>query len=554
MPYQYNENEYDVVKKSGPSGSGQNASGTSSDDMILMDAFGGTQLSQIHGYAGDGDDYLELSFSPISSFSEGHHVRGDIPSANDYGTWGGSLFSDTFNFTNTQNVGSDIVVGRIEDFDFSRDTIELNGAELDWSNLPSNVRLIRFNGEYNDHADDPQLWLHIENASGGHILYALEGARVDMTGNGGSKDTSDEDSPGYWEQERHFVHKREALETDTGGANTGAVRDWDAILSGIADAQFVDPVNFVPLWYQTQFSANTAYNDLDAVQSDVWTDSKILMTNSDEGIAGGLNDDWIEANGGNDHVWGGSGHDRVYGGGGSDYVEGNSGNDELYGDNGADTIKGGLGDDYAFGGDGNDTISGGDGNDELIGGTGSDTINGDDGNDVIKGWAGNDTLWGSAGNDTLRGNAGDDTLGGGQDNDWLSGGGGADTLRGGGGKDFIWGGEDRDDMWGDYTGGGGTAVDTFHFRAGDMIDLAASGWNSAVLDVIHDFNIGQDKIEFHSDLGLSDLSDLQAWKETINGDVHFVVMVQATKEAILLNVDDSLGWSDVMDADNFTFG
>ncbi|MCP5876051.1 hypothetical protein NL390_26680, partial [Klebsiella pneumoniae] len=148
----------------------------------------------------------------------------------------------------------------------------------------------------------------------------------------------------------------------------------------------------------------------------------------------------------------------------------------LEGGVGNDTLKGNWGDDVLLGGAGNDTLDGGKGADSLIGGTGDDTyyvdnvgdsiventaegndkvisdinytlgdnvenltLNGTDNlngngnalNNLLTGNAGNNNLNGYAGNDTLNGGAGNDTLDGGAGNDTLDGGSGADTLIGG---------------------------------------------------------------------------------------------------------------------------
>ncbi|MCG7977901.1 MAG: RTX toxin, partial [Candidatus Thiodiazotropha endolucinida] len=73
------------------------------------------------------------------------------------------------------------------------------------------------------------------------------------------------------------------------------------------------------------------------------------------------------------------------------------------------TVSGGLGDDYVYGEAGNDTLTGGDGRDRLYGGAGTDSLSGEAGDDRLYGGDGNDTLRGGAGTDTLSGDAGSDT-------------------------------------------------------------------------------------------------------------------------------------------------
>ena len=105
-------------------------SGGNGADTFNLTATGG--LGQIHAYGRGGNDTFNLSFNTLTSFSHGHHVRGgEHIDADPVATSAGS---DTFNFTNINNV-KNIVVGRIEDFDASRDTIKINGATLNFLSL-----------------------------------------------------------------------------------------------------------------------------------------------------------------------------------------------------------------------------------------------------------------------------------------------------------------------------------------------------------------------------------------------------------------------------------
>lgn len=109
------------------------------------------------------------------------------------------------------------------------------------------------------------------------------------------------------------------------------------------------------------------------------------------------------------------------------------------------------------------SILGSEMNDILNTGTGNDYIRGNNGDDYLIAGDGNDSITGSGGNDTLLGGNGDDVIYGNQNNDVLNGGAGNDTLDGGFGED------------------------TFVF---DMTGKRET-------DVIQDFNIEQDHIEFH---------------------------------------------------------
>jgi Ca2+-binding RTX toxin-like protein len=179
----------------------------------------------------------------------------------------------------------------------------------------------------------------------------------------------------------------------------------------------------------------------------------------------------------------------LYGGAGNDSVVGGVGNDTIYGGTGNDTIIGGSGNDWLDGGDGDDWLDGYDGHNTIYGGSGHDTIYGRNGHDWIDGGADNDWILGGWGNDTIYGGSGNDTIYGGDgignlwDGDnWIDGGEGDDVIVGGHGDDTIYGGPGADTL----TGGEGADVFFFSAGSGDAID---------VIDMIMDFNSGEDKIQ-----------------------------------------------------------
>lgn len=331
-------------------------------------------LSQIHTYAGSGDDVTNMKFNNIWKFSHGHHVRGDEG-------------ADTFNFMNLHEV-SDVIVGRIEDFNYSEDVIQIEGTTIDLFNLPPYAKIVEYNGEHNDPGADPQQYLLINTSAGGQVFYALEGARVDMTGNGGANSG---------DQENHFVLSAPNF-------------------SQLQEVDYIDQVNYVPVSAVAQ--GGMTINDTDVKPSDV-TD---IIYGGSQGdlIAAGLNDDTVYAGDGNDQVWGGSGHDDLYGGTGNDIIEGGTGDDLVRGELGNDSLSGGHGDDRVYGGGGNDSMYGNVGDDRLWGEDGSDLISGDAGDDRI--WAGaqDDDISGGSGNDLLSGGAGRDVASGGTGNDTFS--------------------------------------------------------------------------------------------------------------------------------------
>ena len=153
--------------------------------------------------------------------------------------------------------------------------------------------------------------------------------------------------------------------------------------------------------------------------------------------------------GGNDQLFGGGGDDTLYGGAGHDLLRGNVGNDLLYGGTGDDYLDGGQGDDLLDGGDGYDRLSyfgsatGPVTIDLRIQGVAQDTGQGMDtliGIEHAGGTTFGDTLIGNDGDNFLRGSsdgAGDDTVDGQGGNDLIEDGAGNHQLEGGTGSDTF---------------------------------------------------------------------------------------------------------------------
>lgn len=246
-----------------------------------------------------------------------------------------------------------------------------------------------------------------------------------------------------------------------------------------------------------------------------------------EAIIGGLFDDFLQGNSGNNSLTGGRGNDTLIGGAGDDILLPGFGTDSVNGGDGfdivsyadsgfvrvalwnpasndgdaagdiinfqvevvegsnfADNLQGNTGDNNLRGGGGNDLILGGFGSDTLLGGAGGDDFGGGDGFDVVSyANAGaavrvalfNPTLHsGEAQGDNIRADievvAGSnfaDTLEGSAANNNLRGGGGADAVFGGGGDDTLWGQAGNDTL----TGGSGN--DRFVFDAAGGADRIA---------------------------------------------------------------------------------
>ncbi len=392
--------------------------------------FATNDYKEIHKWGYGGNDLFNLDFSNVAAkYSHGHHV------------YGGSGY-DTFNFKNFNNV-SNIVVGRLDDFDPTFDKIQINGRTYNPNSLPSNAKIVNYDGTAGDSAVGTQQWLLIKSKAGGYLFYALEGARY-TPGNDGAR--------GNPYNEKHFV--KVAKSTLDNLWKSGATK-------------YDDPVSFVPSKYfkyedYIKGVGNKNYAQIDPHQNKMVSHTSKLVVDKfgseDSYIVGGLGHNVIYAGGGHDVIDGNRFVDRLFGQDGNDLIAGGGSNDYLYGGNGNDRLWGGDGNDYMKGDNGNDTMSGNDGNDRMIGGKGHDRMYGNQGNDHLSGWSGNDRISGGRGNDRLYGNKGDDRLDGYYGNDRLYGGPGNDTLIGHRGNDYLHGRDGKD---------------TFLFRKGDGRDYVA---------------------------------------------------------------------------------
>ncbi len=453
-----------------------------------------TGYGQYHFYAGIGNDRLVMSLAnQLGWGTEGHHA---------YGGDG----ADRFEFINT-NATSEVIMSRIDDYDASRDSIWVNGAQLNLAALPAGMRIVEFWG---------QQFLLI----GSNTVIGLEGARL-----------ADENPHGHAHgaEESHFWAKP----------------DFPMEIFSQATVAFVDQVNYVP-W--------SLYSTLHAGMTPITGAGTITGTASNEYIrtwSSDVTSDSISAGLGNDVIDAGQGRDTVYGGEGNDLIAGGIDRDSLFGDNGNDQIWGGGQNDMVYGGGGNDNLRGGTANDSVYGGIGDDTLNGDNGEDRLFGDDGRDNMTAGSGNDSAYGGIGNDTIWANDGNDLVWGDAGNDALTGGTGNDSLRGGANRDQL----TGSAGN--DVFVFQAGDMID-----WNNLTgteaekalqFDRITDFVIGQDKINFSGVAGATQVSDFTVWKYTEGTNVFFYMDVLATHERILVDVADTVTWSQFTAGSNFIF-
>lgn len=172
------DNEYTLERGITRDQSGKIVTGVSSrggNDTLNLYASDGT--TQIHAWGGAGRDVLNLSFGretggTITQSSHGHHVRGDFDG-------GRSRGRDTFNFIDVDRVDNTIV-GRIEDYDHSRDILMIEGTPIDKTRMEQfghgttngwDWKIVEWAG---DQLGETQQWLLIDT-DGGWIFYALEG-------------------------------------------------------------------------------------------------------------------------------------------------------------------------------------------------------------------------------------------------------------------------------------------------------------------------------------------------------------------------------------------
>ena len=545
-------------------------SGSNSNDTIFSVANGS---GQVHVSGNGGDDVINLDFTaqgqgtynpnaPRDFWIGGHHAYGGESG----GSSGSGAGRDVFNFTNLHNVDG-VTVGRIEDFDASRDAIQISGTKLDLTPGSGTTngyawKVVHWDADPTDSAIGTQQWLAI-NTNGGVVFYALEGARIAIEGDGASNGA---------QQERHFIW-HDYLPKDSSGRVT------EASVWALRAVPYVDPVNLIPLKDERGLAyvpeAGGLYlNDYDQTISAL--KSSVVGSKQGDLIAAGVNNDRVFAYDGDDTVWGGSG---------DDYIDGGRGDDMLFGGPGGDV--------FAFrSGDGNDVISDFDNTQDQIAinnviidpndlpsgvslstGRGidgvmirfgnEDTVNlrdvdlsewkspseekttysnlninkfatdGGDGKDVIVGTSGDDTVSGGANDDGIAmmsgsnyvsGGTGADILIGGFDNDTLSGDSGNDVLIGDisnfiGGRDWIDGGAGDDLM------SGLAGVDVFKFNPNDGNDTISQ----IELDVVHpesslatgaDFQSGIDKILLKG-FGFSNSAEAFSHVTDVNGVATF---------------------------------
>lgn len=110
-----------------PNGSGD-VHGSAGDDDIRVTVWPNQGNNQIHVYSGTGDDLTIIDHVLHDRNSFGVHWRG----GEQFGKINGS---DVVNFVNVDDIDA-VSVGRLEDFDPSRDSIRFEGQTIDLDDLP----------------------------------------------------------------------------------------------------------------------------------------------------------------------------------------------------------------------------------------------------------------------------------------------------------------------------------------------------------------------------------------------------------------------------------
>ena len=393
-----------------------NLGGSTGNDNLTGIAQNGS--GQIHAYARDGNDTINLDFARITKYSLGHHARGDGSQAGD----DTSIIrgNDVFNFQNLQNVNS-VIVGRIEDFDLSRDTLSISGVNITAAQLAAGSgttdgyswRIVEFDADAGDSATGTQQWILIDTGLG-YVFYALEGART-TSGNGAAN---------CGDQEAHFI-----------GA-MGTPQVTAAQLAALPTVGFVDPQNYVPAGFTAQ--GGVTINDDDNSQTNDVIDISAWGANSIEHLTFNQNGDHQMVVFGDERI-----ELRNFSGTltESNFIFASStppqpnGNNLIHDTTGSSSLIGTCAvDTFVMLADGQkDEIQGFTIDDTLIpilGSANGDLIAAGLNNDNVNAGDGNDVVWGGSGNDTLSGGAGDDTIEGGTGTDVLIGGSGSDTFVG----------------------------------------------------------------------------------------------------------------------------
>lgn len=510
-----------------------------------MGNFEGSRASngkQIHWFAQPNEnDVFDIGLDNRNSEGDYKHDSHHI-----YGKGG----SDIYNFTDFASLGG-LTTGRLDTFDPTRDVIQIEGTPISMGGLPVTVNGIRvsvveFKG---------QQWLRMQDGNTKTALFALEGARL---AENTIADVNRGDRTGA--EERHFYNVSLSE------------------INNLPDVDYENPMNIVPENFYNPGSLVEVDGSFQTINGT--SAGEMIFAEKYQG-SGDRGSQIINAGGGHDVVQARSGNDVVYGGSGNDKIAGGIDDDILHGESGNDRLFGGTESDQLFGGNGRDTLDGGRDNDLISGGRDGDKVTGGEGEDIFTFGGGEIVRWGQVtgtwaqkynkldhirdfviGEDLIRFEVGSGVDDMSDLRMWKT------TLNGDvhftlqvrATNERLVINVDDNTQWGDL-------FDEDNFIFGNNTDIITGAdmhaWGAlngngtqknAQLTVVDDFVIGQDQIRFTDSTGIDQLSDLQMWKTTIDGNVHFTIRERATNERILIDVADNTSFSQMNDSDNFIFG
>ncbi|MBE9039709.1 hypothetical protein IQ235_02725 [Oscillatoriales cyanobacterium LEGE 11467] len=491
----------------------QHLSGEANNEMIEVNSQNFTNITQIQGFAGEGDDTIILD-----------------------------------------GVVTSVVLGGGDD----DDRIEINNSPTD---LTQSSYLMGEDGEDTLKGGSGNDFL--DGGNGKDSLYGRDGD--DMISGGDNDDfisssTGNDIASGDLGEDWVFGSFGSDILAGGGNADYVSGGDDDDVILGDSSIRGADEIIFALPDEEANDTLRGGNGD-DAILGE-WGDDSIQGNDGNDSLLGGPGDDAIDGGEGDDLIKGNLGNDSLLGSSGNDSIYGNEDDDLIIGGAGADIINGGQGidtaiydnttgavtinleenqaqdgfgdtdqisnienvvgsgfDDEIIGDTSANTISVGAGNDSVDGGWGNDTILGSDGDDLLKGRRHDDFIEGESGNDRLVGQGGDDVLLGGDGDDKLWGEAGDDTLSGGAGDDFLLGWKGDDLVF------GGLGSDTFVFDT------------EHGTDTITDFTVGEDVIGLKPGLSFQKLSVSQE-----NGNT--LINFRNEPLAILQGVNDPLSEND----------
>lgn len=219
-----------------------------------------------------------------------------------------------------------------------------------------------------------------------------------------------------------------------------------------------------------KYSAKEGQDFSEKLHADPLENNIINAKGGNDNVIGSNQIDIIDGGHGDDVIEGQDGQDLLFGKKGNDKIQGDAGNDMIWGAEGDDYLQGGAGDDMISTGSGQNTAKGGSGDDRIYAGNDNDIIYGDAGQDCIRAKSGDDKIDGGSGNDKIYAESGNDVVSAGQGDDYVNGGTGDDQILGQDGQDYLKGDAGNDKIWGENGNDhleGGTGDDMLSLGSGN---------------------------------------------------------------------------------------